>query len=423
MNAEIIAVGSELLTPQRLDTNSLYLTNQLNALGIEVAMKTVVGDHRERLQAAVAGALQRSEVVVITGGLGPTEDDLTREAVAAALGRDLLFSEDILDAIEQRFRRLARPMAAINRRQAYVITGAEVLPNPHGTAPGLWLEHDGRLLMLLPGPPREMKPLFEDYCVPRLQARLPRMVIRVRTLRVAGMPESEVDQRISPIYTRYSNPVTTILAAPNDIQIHFRARCETEQEADALLEEVSAQVEPLLGERIYTRKDQPMEARVGELLSGAGKTVVVAESCTGGLIAQRLTAIPGSSTYFIGGFLPYQESAKTRWLGISPDLIAAHTVVSEAVALAMAEAARGQSGADYALSTTGVAGPGGATEQAPVGTVWIALASSQGSVARKYRFIGERERVRTLASQNALDLLRVELERADRQPTADRSEN
>jgi nicotinamide-nucleotide amidase len=411
MNAEIIAVGSELLTPQRLDTNSLYLTNQLNALGIEVAMKTVVGDHRERLQAAVSGAVQRSEVVVITGGLGPTEDDLTREAVAAALGRDLLFSEEILDAIEQRFRRLARPMAAINRRQAYVITGAEVLPNPNGTAPGLWLEHDGTLLMMLPGPPREMKPLFDDHCLPRLQARLPRMVIRVRTLRVAGMPESEVDQRIAPVYTRYTNPVTTILAAPNDIQIHFRARCETEQEADALLEEVSAQVEPLLGERIYTRKDQPMESRVGELLSEAGKTVAVAESCTGGLIAQRLTAIPGSSTYFVGGFVTYQESAKTSWLGISPELIAAHTVVSEAVALAMAEAARAQSGADYALSTTGVAGPGGGTEQAPVGTVWIALASPQGSVARKYRFMGERERVRTLASQNALDLLRVELER------------
>src|SRR5271165_1521407 len=225
MEAEIIAVGSELLTSQRVDTNSLFLTDQLNALGVEVRRKMIVGDDRELLTASIREALARVEIVILTGGLGPTEDDLTRDAVASATGRPLIFRDDLRDAIAQRFERMNRKMAEINLRQAYAVEGAEALPNPNGTAAGLWLEHNGRVVMLLPGPPHEMKPMFLDQCLPRLTKRLPARVIRTLFYRVAGMGESDLDALIAPVYTKYTNPVTTILAAPSDIQIHLRARC------------------------------------------------------------------------------------------------------------------------------------------------------------------------------------------------------
>ena len=227
MEAEIIAVGSELLTSQRIDTNSLFLTDQLNTLGVEVRRKMVVGDDRDLLTASIREALDRVEIVILTGGLGPTEDDLTRDAVASATGRKLIFRDDLRDAITQRFQRMNRKMAEINLRQAYAVDGAEALPNPNGTAAGQWLDHKNRVVMLLPGPPHEMKPMFLDQCVPRLTQRLPAQVIRTRFYRVAGMGESDLDQLIAPVYTKYTNPVTTILAAPSDIQIHLRARCDT----------------------------------------------------------------------------------------------------------------------------------------------------------------------------------------------------
>ncbi|MBX5496628.1 MAG: competence/damage-inducible protein A, partial [Bryobacteraceae bacterium] len=250
MNAEIIAVGSELLSPQRVDTNSLWLTGQLNVLGVEVVMKTVVGDDRDRLAATIRAAIQRSEIVVLTGGLGPTEDDVTREAASAALGLPLALRQDILDGIAERFRKMGRTMAEINRRQAYVLSGAEVLPNPNGTAPGQWVDREGRIIVLLPGPPLELKPMFEASCIPRFKERLPKAFIRTRFYRVAGMTESDLDQLISPVYTRYTNPVTTILAAPGDIQVHLRARSNSEEEAERLCEDLGSQIERLLGDRI-----------------------------------------------------------------------------------------------------------------------------------------------------------------------------
>jgi nicotinamide-nucleotide amidase len=232
-DAEIIAVGSELLTPQRLDTNSLYLTDQLNALGVEVVRKTIVGDERERLTDTILGAMARSQVIILTGGLGPTEDDLTRDAVASALGRSLVFHQEICDKIEERIRRFGRKMAEINRRQAYIIENAEMLPNERGTAPGQWIQQDGVALMLLPGPPNELKPMFEAQCLPRLQKFLPPQFICTRLLRTVGMTESELDELISPVYTSYPNLATTILAVSGEIHIHLRARCATEQQADA----------------------------------------------------------------------------------------------------------------------------------------------------------------------------------------------
>ena len=327
MEAEIIAVGSELLTSQRVDTNSLFITDQLNALGVEVRRKMIVGDDRELLTASIREAIARVEILILTGGLGPTEDDLTRDAVAAATCRKLIFRDDLRDAIADRFRRFNRKMADNNLRQAYAVEGAEALFNPNGTAAGQYLDHENCIVMLLPGPPHEMKPMFVDQCVPRLARRLPAQVIRTRFYRVAGMGESDLDQLIAPVYTKYTNPVTTILAAPSDIQIHLRARCETAEEAEALLNEVGPPIEALLGDRIYSRNGDSLEAVIGAMLGDA--TVSVAESCTGGLLGQRITSLAGSSKYFLGGFLVYSDLMKEQLLGVDRHLIDAHTAVSE----------------------------------------------------------------------------------------------
>jgi nicotinamide-nucleotide amidase len=404
-DAEIIAVGSELLTHDRIDTNSLFLTDQLNALGIEVRRKLIVGDDRARLESAVRHALDQMQVVVLTGGLGPTEDDLTREAVAAALDRQLIFSTEILGWIEERFRRFQRKMAENNRRQAWLVEGAEPLPNPRGTAPGQWIEWHGRAIMLLPGPPHELKPLFTTECVPRLQKLLPPQVIRTRYYRVAGMGESDLDQLIAPVYNKVQNPATTILAGPGDIQIHLRARAATAEEAESLLAQIAPQIEALLGDRIYSYNGDLLEAVVGQKLRAQHATLAVAESITGGLLAERITNIPGASDYFLGGFLVYTNRMKTDLLGVDPALIEQHTAVSEPVAQAMAEGARSRTGATYAVSITGEAGPESSTGAVP-GTVIIGFAGPTGSEARRVQLGGDRNRIRTLAAQTALDSLR-----------------
>jgi nicotinamide-nucleotide amidase len=409
MNAEIVAVGSELLTPRRSDTNSLYLTGRLNELGVEVTTKTIVGDDRERLRDTVRLALSRAQIVILTGGLGPTEDDVTRDAVAAALGRNQLFRQDLCDGIEARFRWRGRPMAEINRRQAYLIEGAEALPNPNGTAPGQWIEEQGRAILLLPGPPKELQPMFEEHCLPRLERLLPKQVIRTRVLRVANMPESEVDQKIAPVYTRYTNPATTILAAAGDIQIHLRARSGSAEEATNLVEALAAEIEPILGDRIYSRNGDPLEAVVGGRLRERGETLSVAESCTGGMLAERITSVAGSSDYFLGGFLVYGDRMKTALLGVPEALLREHTAVSKPAAEAMALGARERTDAAWAVSITGVAGPSGGTEAAPVGTVFIGVAGPDGCRVYHARHMGDRTRVRTLATQTALDLLRRRL--------------
>ena len=404
-DAEIIAVGSELLTPQKLDTNSLWLTDQLNALGVEVVRKTVVGDDRARLTDTIAGAMARSQIVVLTGGLGPTEDDLTREAAAAALGRELIFNQEICDGIAERFRRFNRKMAEINKRQAYLVDGAEVLNNSKGTAPGQWIEHNGLTILLLPGPPYELKAMFEKLCLPKLTALLPPQVIRTRFYRLVGMGESDLDQLIAPVYTRYANPVTTILAVSGEIHIHLRARCATAEQAEELLEEVATQIEPLMGDRIYSTNGDSLEKVVGDLLRERRAHLSVAESATAGLLGGRITAIASSSDYFVGGFLTYTDRMKSELLGVAPELIAEHTAVSEPVAKAMADGARERTGADYALSITGYAGPDGDK----IGLVFIGLATPTNVEARRVQLPGDRERVRLFATNTALDLLRREL--------------
>jgi len=409
MNAEIVAVGSEMLTPERVDTNSLYLTAELNNLGVEVVGKFVVGDHLERLASAVRLAASRSELVILSGGLGPTEDDLTRDAVAQALDRKLIYHPEIAEALAARFASLKRKMAEVNKRQAFIIEGADILPNDRGTAPGQWLVESGAVVMLLPGPPHELKAMFERQCLPRLARLAPPQVIRTIELRVAGMGESDLDQLIAPVYKKYENPATTILAAAGDIQIHLRARCTTEAEANALLAEVAGPIELLLGDRIYSRNGQPIEAVVGDLLRQNRATVAVAESCTGGLLGERFTSIPGSSDYFVGGFITYSNELKIELLGVPPEILADHGAVSKEAAEAMAIGARRRANSTYALSITGVAGPEGGSESKPVGTTYIGLANLEGVQVLQRQFIGDRNRIRMFASQMALDLLRRRL--------------
>jgi nicotinamide-nucleotide amidase len=404
MNAEIIAVGSEMLTPERVDTNSLYLTAQLNNLGVEVVAKSVIGDDRDRLAEAVRRALRSSPIVILSGGLGPTEDDVTREAVALALGRGLTYSEEIAGALERRFAQAGRKMAEINRRQAFVIEGASVLPNDRGTAPGQWLEESGAVAMLLPGPPHELKAMFERQCLPRLAQIVPKLVIRTLFLRVAGTAESDLDQLIAPVYKKYQNPATTILAAAGDIQVHLRARCGTEAEADALLAEVGGPIELLLGDRLYSRNGDPMEVVVGGLLLERGATVSVAESCTGGMLGERFTSVAGSSDYFLGGFITYSDAMKTEMLGVPPETLEQFGAVSKETAEAMAAGARRRTGSTYALSVTGLASP--VEGPIPVGTVYIGVADAAGVHVAHRVFLGDRQRVRTFSAQMALDLLR-----------------
>jgi len=406
VKAEIIAIGSELLTPDRVDTNSLFLTEQLNRLGIEVVRKLVVGDQRGQIRDSFREALGRAELVISIGGLGPTEDDLTREALAELLGRRLILNEAILLGIQARFRRLGRQMPEINQRQAMVPEGAIVLENSQGTAPGLWLETDGRIVILLPGPPQELKPMFTQEVEGRLAWRTTAVRLYKRELRVAGMAESDVEQRIAPIYTRYPDAQTTILASPGEVQIHLRAWSADATAAEKLLKEMVERVVMALGENIFTTKGESLEEVVARDLNLNGATIAVAESCTGGLLAQRLTSIPGSSSYFLGGVVCYSNDLKRVWVDVPADLLESKGAVSMEVARALAEGIRRRSGSTLGLAVTGIAGPGGGSPEKPVGTVHVALAERAGGKERTLHLPGDRDRIRWQASQAALDLVR-----------------
>jgi nicotinamide-nucleotide amidase len=407
MKAEIIAVGSELLTPDRIDTNSLFLTEELNKIGIEVLRKTIVGDNRELLAEAFRDALHRVPVVIASGGLGPTEDDLTRETVADLLGRQLRRNEDVVRAIEARFRSFKRDMPAVNLRQAMVPEGADILQNPRGTAPGLWLEENGRMIALLPGPPRELKPLFLEQVLPRLQRRASGIRMFKRELRVTGLGESHVEERIRTIYTRYSDVNTTILSTPGEIQIHLRAWTDNVAHAEATLHEMVQSFELALGDRIFAHSATPLEEIVAEILTTNHATIAAAESCTGGLFAERLTRIPGSSKYFHGGAVCYSNELKTAWADVPAELINSKGAVSSEVAVALAQGIRRRVGTMLGVGITGIAGPGGGSDEKPVGTVHIALAFLDGVKERLVHLPGDREGIRFYASQIALDMVRV----------------
>lgn len=405
MNAEIIAVGSEMLTHTRVDTNSLFLTENLNNLGIEVVLKHVVGDDRERLATMIRRAISEVQFVLISGGLGPTEDDVTRDAVALALDRRQIYHKEIGDGIEQRFRQMNRVMPEINKRQAMVIEGAEILSNDRGTAPGQWIEERGSVIMILPGPPHELKSMFTRTCLPRLTRLVPAAAIRTLEFRISGMSESDLDATIAPIYKKYENPATTVLAHNGDLQVHLRARCATEGETMVLLAEVGGQIEVALGERIYSRNGEPLEAVVGQMLAKSHATLAVAESATGGGLAERISSVPGCSAYFLGGFVTYSRRMKIDFLGVPEDLLRQFGPVSKEVAEAMAQGARRRTGATYAISITGNAGPSTDGQEAPVGMMYVGLSTPNETVVMNRQWPSDRARIRAFAGQMALDML------------------
>ncbi|MBZ5696932.1 MAG: competence/damage-inducible protein A [Acidobacteriia bacterium] len=406
MKAEIIAVGSELLTPDRVDTNSLFLTAQLNRLGIEVTRKTVVGDELDALHDAFGGAMERVELVISSGGLGPTEDDRTRDAVADLLGRKLKRDPAVMSKIEARFQQLGRPMAEVNARQALVPEGAAVLENPRGTAPGLWLEARGHVVVLLPGPPHELKAMFSAQLEPRLARLSTGVRLLARELRVAGMGESDVDQRIAPIYARHDGVQTTILTAPGEIQVHLRTWSADAPAAERTLQQLQESIVLALGEAVFTTAGESMEEVVARELTLHHATIATAESCTGGLLAERLTRISGSSAYFLGGVVSYSNTLKSAWVDVPAEIIESRGAVSAEVAIALADGIRRRTGATLGVGITGVAGPTGGSPEKPVGTVHVAIADAAGSKERVVRFPGERDRIRWQASQTALDLVR-----------------
>ena len=413
MNAEIIAVGSELLTPYRMDTNSLYLTEQLNQLGVDVLFKSIVGDDLRRLVAAAQHALFRSEIVIFSGGLGPTEDDLTREAVAEALGVTLRRDPEVLRALEERFAARGWKMSANNSKQADIIEGATLLPNPNGTAPGQWLngQFDGRdhIIILLPGPPHEMRALFEGEVRERLRAKVPPAHLFTRTLKVAMLGESAVDARVAPIYKRYPDVETTILAGAGEIELHFKTRAATLDAAQARADEVAGLVEDELDDAVYSRNGESLEQIVGYWLQMRNATLAVAESCTGGLLAERITSIPGSSRYFLGGAVVYSNQLKTELSGAPTEMIHRHGAVSREVAAALAEGIRYRCASTFGVGVTGVAGPAGGSPEKPVGLVFHALASDSGTEVVQRNFPGDRKRIRRFASTMALDMVRKKL--------------
>jgi len=410
VNAETIAVGSEMLTPHRQDTNSLYLTQKLNELGVEVRYKSVVGDNSDDLTAAAKLAMRRSDIIIVIGGLGPTEDDLTREAVAEALGLKLHRDPAQLARLEERFAKRGYKFSPNNAKQADVLTGAIVLPNPNGSAPGQWIsgKYDGqeRILILLPGPPSELKGLYEAECAARLKARVPPQHIAMRELKIALLPESQVDARVAPIYKTFKDVQTTILAGAGQIQLHFRCRKESQAEAEARVDELVEKVDEELGDAVFSRKGESLEQIVSYLLQMRGMTLAVAESCTGGLLAERITSLSGSSRYFLGGAIVYSNELKTQFANVPKALIDQHGAVSREVAKALAEGIRQRCLSSYGVGITGVAGPTGGTEQKPVGLVYIALAGEEGTQVVERNFPGDRKRVRWFAAQQALEMIR-----------------
>ena len=411
MKAAIVAVGSELLGTDRLDTNSLRLTALLDRYGVELRRKAAIGDSEEEIAAELRFLLPRTDLILVGGGLGPTADDVTREAVATALDRRLFLDEEVLATIERRFQALGWRMPEVNRRQAWIIEGAEVIPNPRGTAPGMRIESNGCTLFLFPGVPAELDGMAADALEPWLAGRSGGLARETAVLKIAGLPESVVEERIAPAYAEFGREAITILANPGEIRLQATA-AGAEPERRARLQAMVARLAELAGDAVFaTREEDTLESVVGELLRGAGATLTAAESCTGGLFSQRITSVPGSSDYFLGGAVTYSNELKIRLVGVPPALLAEHGAVSEPVARAMAEGVRRSLGSDYGVGITGVAGPGGGSAERPVGTVHIAVAGPGDSDVhhRKLRLPGDRERVRRFSAQLALEMLRRRL--------------
>jgi len=407
VKAELLAIGSELLGPLRAETNSLWLTERLLDAGIEVAARATLADDAALIESAFRAALARADVVIATGGLGPTADDLTREALAAATGRGLRRDDKVVEALRARFARYVRVMSDTNLKQADVIEGALVLANPRGTAPGQLVEHASRIVVLLPGPPREMMPMFDEQVLPKLRARAgARRVVRRRVLRIAGMGESAVDELAAPVYTRFENPKTTILGAPGQVELHLVAHGDGDADAEARIDELARLLHEALPGRIFSDDGRELPRVVVDLLRERRLTLALAESCSGGLLSARLTEVPGVSAVLERSVVSYANQAKIDALGVPAELVAAKGAVSEEVAAAMAAGVLASARSDVSVAITGIAGPDGGTPEKPVGLVYVATAGAAGTRVRKNLFPGGRELVRQQSTQTALEMLR-----------------
>jgi nicotinamide-nucleotide amidase len=406
VRAEILAIGSELLDPVRQETNGTHITRKLLEVGVEVGARITVADDLELLTSAFRTAWSRAGLVIATGGLGPTEDDLTREAAAGALGRPLVRQRQLVDELKARFARYGRVMAPVNEKQADLIEGGTVMPNARGSAPGQWVESGGKLLFLLPGPPGEMTAMFEQQVLPVVRARAGGSVIRRRILRIAGMGESDVEQVVAPVYKTFTNPRTTILGGASEVELQLVAQAPTEAEAEERIEALAAGLRGVLPGRIHSEDGRELHEVVAALLVERRLKLALAESCTGGLMASRLTSVPGASAFFERGSVTYSNASKVDLLGVDPSLIERHGAVSEEVARAMAEGARARAGSDLAVAVTGIAGPDGGTAEKPVGLVFVALSGAAGDRVRRLQLIGDRDRVRRQACVIALEMVR-----------------
>ena len=411
MRAWIFAVGSEMLTPFRVDTNSLAITERLNAIGCDVRLKAVVGDDVGDLCALFQRGIGTVDLIICTGGLGPTEDDITRDAVARAFDLPLEMDTRIVEQIRERFERRGLVMQPINARQAMVPRGAVVLENTRGTAPGLWLERQDTAVLLLPGPPREMLPILERVIEERVRPNAGGHGLFRRVLKITGRPESDVDAVAQPVYGQWTTApipiVTTILAKMGQIELHLTARAPSAAEADVALDSAVVSLLAVLGLSVYSTDGRGLEAVVGDLLRERSMTIAVAESCSGGLLASRLTDVAGSSAYFDRGVVCYSNRAKTEWLDVPATAIEAHGAVSEQVAQAMADGVRARAVSSVGIGITGIAGPGGGTPEKPVGTVAVAVVTPAGRAVRTFQFIGPRDMVKFQSTQAALNMLRL----------------
>ena len=405
MKAEVIAVGSELLSPDRVDTNSLYLTGRLNGVGWEVNRKTVVGDKLEDIADAIRAALIRSELVVLIGGLGPTEDDRSRAATALALGRKTARSEKILEELRRRFAARGYRMNENNERQADVIDGAEVLDNLFGTAPGQWIENDGRYVALLPGPPREMKSIFEASVLPKLRTMAGGRRIASKLFHITGVAESELDARIAPIYTAYSDIEVTILAGTGLISVRL-CRWLAEGESADDIEELGEKIQKEMGDAVFSTSGETLEEVVCRMLRESGKTLAIAESCTSGILGMLITRVAGSSDFFLGGALCYSNEAKSKLCGVQPETLAKYGAVSAETAEELARGVRSALSSDIGISITGIAGPGGGSAEKPVGLVYFGISDGINTESRHRVLPGDRESIRERAAYFALSMLR-----------------
>ncbi len=404
MISELISVGTELLMGNILNTNAQYISQKLADIGINCYLQTTVGDNPARLEEAVRNALNRADIVILTGGLGPTCDDLTKETVSDAFHKELVLDEDSLLHIQRRFAAMGKEMTPNNVKQAKFPEGCMILPNPNGTAPGCIIEHGTKAAILLPGPPHEMEPMFDACVIPYLEKRSG-YKLYTRMVRIFGLGESSVEYKLRDLMDG-ENPTVAPYALASEVKLRVTARCESEEEGERLVAPIIAQIRARLGDVVYSDEGKELHEVCADLLLRHGKTIAVAESCTGGMLASKFVSIPGSSRWFIEGCVAYSNDAKVKQLHVSPSTLERYGAVSERTALEMARGILNASGADYGLATTGIAGPDGGTKDKPVGLVYIALVSKDAEEAKELRLTGGRERIRNLACLNILDLLR-----------------